>query len=278
MTTPLKRPQSHGRVWSAWREHWPEYLIESWGLGTFMISACVFATLLENPDFPFRDAIPSAGLRRALMGLAMGLTAVGIIYSPWGHRSGAHLNPALTLSFYRLGKIDRVDAGFYTLFQFIGGAAGVALTALVLPAVAHPNVRYVVTIPGPAGPIVALIAEAAISVVLMLAVLVTSNHPTLSRYTGWFAGFLLLVYITFEAPLSGMSLNPARTVGSAASANVWTSLWIYFAAPIGGMLLAAEAYLRWKGADRVFCAKLNHNGRARCIFHCQFHELAARRE
>ncbi len=89
MTTPLKRPQSHGRVWSAWREHWPEYLIESWGLGTFMISACVFATLLENPDFPFRDAIPSAGLRRALMGLAMGLTAVGIIYSPWGHRSGA---------------------------------------------------------------------------------------------------------------------------------------------------------------------------------------------
>ena len=152
------------------------------------------------------------------------------------------------------------------------------MTALVLPAVAHPNVRYVVTIPGPAGPIVALIAEAAISGVLMLAVLVTSNHPTLSRYTGWFAGFLLLVYIAFEAPLSGMSLNPARTVGSAASANVWTSLWIYFAAPIGGMLLAAEAYLRWKGADHVFCAKLNHNGRARCIFHCRFHALAARRE
>ena len=90
---------------------------------------------------------------------------------------------------------------FYTLFQFIGGAAGVALTALVLPAVAHPNVRYVVTIPGQAGPIVALIAEAVISGVLMLAVLVTSNHPTLSSYTGWFAGFLLLVYIAFEAPL-----------------------------------------------------------------------------
>ena len=102
------------------RAHWPEYLIEAWGLGTFMLSACVFATLIEHPGSPVRGLAGDPLLRRIGIGLAMGLTAVGIIYSPWGGRSGAHLNPALTFTFYRLGKIDRVDAVFYGVFQFLG--------------------------------------------------------------------------------------------------------------------------------------------------------------
>lgn len=257
--------------------HWPEYLIEAAGLGLFMVSACVFATLLEHPDFRLRDAISRPVARRAVMGLAMGLTAVGIIYSPWGRRSGAHLNPAVTCTFYRLRKVDPVDAAFYVTFQFIGGVAGVMLSAALLPAVADPAVNYVVTVPGPAGELAAFVSEAVISGVLMFTVLAKSNHRVLSRYTGWFAGLLLLLYIAFEAPLSGMSINPARTIGSAWPAQVWAGLWLYFVAPIGGMLMAAEVYVRWKGAQRVFCAKLSHgdHGRARCIFRCRFDELAA---
>ena len=261
------------RGWKALRTHWPEYFIEAWGLGTFMLSACVFATIIEHPDSPVRGLAEDPLLRRIWMGLAMGLTAVGIIYSPWGGRSGAHLNPALTFAFYRLGKIDGVDAAFYGFFQFLGGLAGVGLAAWALPAVGHPAVRYVVTVPGEAGELVALVAETVMSGGLMLAVLITSNHRRLARFTGWLAGFLLLVYISLVAPLSGMSINPARTVGSAAAAGVWTGLWIYFAVPVGGMLLAAEGYVRWKGAHHVFCAKLNHDGRARCIFRCRFDEL-----
>src|SRR5713226_9052868 len=96
-------------------DHWPEYLMEAAGLGLFMVSACVFATLLESPGSPARRAIPSDFLRRALMGLAMGLTAVGIIYSPWGQRSGAHINPAVTFTFLRLRKIEPWEAFFYIL-------------------------------------------------------------------------------------------------------------------------------------------------------------------
>jgi len=77
-----------------------------------------------------------------------------------------------------------VDAAFYSFFQFVGGAAGVALAAWVLPVVSHPTVRYVVTVPGEAGRMVALVAEAVISGGLMLGVLITSNHPRLTRFTG----------------------------------------------------------------------------------------------
>ena len=71
----------------AFRRHWPEYLMEALGLGLFMVSACVFGTLLESPLSPVRDAVPSGDVRRTLMGIAMGLTAVALIYSPWGARS-----------------------------------------------------------------------------------------------------------------------------------------------------------------------------------------------
>jgi aquaporin Z len=73
-------------------------------------------------------------------------------------------------------------------------------------------------------------------------------------------------FITIEAPLSGMSMNPARTVGSGFWAHDWTAVWVYFTAPPLGMLLAAELYLRRYGRDRIFCAKLHHQNGKRCIF------------
>ena len=90
--------------------HWPEYLMEAVGLGLFMISACAFTVLLEHPASPVRQALSDPWLRRLLIGIAMGLTAVLLIYSPLGKRSGAHLNPAVTLTFWRLGKIETWDA------------------------------------------------------------------------------------------------------------------------------------------------------------------------
>ena len=89
----------------ALKQHWPEYLIEATCLGLFMVSAFTFGTILEHPDSPLHQAIPNPTLRRLLMGLAMGGTAIAIIYSPWGKQSGAHINPSITLTFFRLGKI-----------------------------------------------------------------------------------------------------------------------------------------------------------------------------
>jgi aquaporin Z len=246
-------------------QHWPEYLMEAAELGLFMISACAFGVLLEHPSSPVRQAIPDAFVRRALMGLAMGGTAIAIIFSPLGKQSGGHFNPSVTLTFLRLGKIKPWDASFYILAQFAGGIAGVLLAATLLrQTLTHPAVNYVATLPGPSGAGPAFLAEAGISFVLMTVVLHATNAARFARFTGFFAGALVALYITFEAPISGMSMNPARTFGSAVAGNIWNSLWIYFVAPPLGMLLAAEAYRRPVG-----CAKLHHQNHRRCI-HCGY--------
>lgn len=262
---------------SSWFDRAPEYLIEAWGLGTFMLSAGLFGTLLESPASPVHQALPDPTLRRVLMGIAMGSTASALIYSPWGRQSGAHMNPATTLTFARLGKVRPRDAVFYILAQFLGGVAGVALAVLLLgSAFRDAPVSCVATLPGPAGTAAAFLAELGITLLLMTVVLHVSNNARLHRFTGICAGVLVATYIAVEAPISGMSMNPARTLASALGAGTWHALWIYFTAPPLGMLLAAQVFLWTRGAARVYCAKLDHRTRRRCIFVCRFGALQLR--
>ncbi|MCG3127246.1 MAG: Aquaporin Z [Phycisphaerae bacterium] len=255
-------------------QHWPEYLMEAGLLGGFMVSACMFATLLEHPRCRVRRSVSSAFVRRALMGLAMGLTAVTLIHSPWGQQSGAHMNPATTLTFFLRGKVAAWDAIFYIAAQFAGAAAGVAVSRIVLRDwVRHESVNHVVTTPGQFGVAVAWIAELAIALGMMFMVLYVSNDALLTPYTGLFAGTLVALYITFEAPLSGMSLNPARSFGSALVARHWRAFWVYLTAPVVGMLLASGAYATLPVHNHVYCAKLDHCNDRRCIFRCEFDRL-----
>lgn len=116
----------------------------------------------------------------------------------------------------------------------------------------------------------AFAAEALISFGLMLTVLIVSNDRKLNRYTALFAGSLVATYITFEAPISGMSMNPARSLGSALPGDVWDALWICFIAPPLGMLAAAEVYVRSRSRQHVLCCKLHHDNDTRCIFRCNY--------
>jgi aquaporin Z len=251
----------------ALRRHWPEYLMEAWGLGTFMLSACLVTALLEHPASAAHRALADPAARRALVGVAMGATAIGIVYSPWGKQSGAHLNPSMTLAFLRLGRIAPWDACFYVVAQFGGAALGVLVAALLLgTAIADPAVAYAVTVPGDAGVATALAAEVAISFGMMTLVL-ASTSSRFAAMTGVFCGLAVAAYIAFEAPLSGMSMNPARTFGSAVVAHVWTAFWLYCVAGPAGMLLAVETFVRRHGDVARPCAKLHHANSRRCI-HC----------
>jgi len=250
--------------------HWPEYVIEACCLGLFMVSATAFAIALYHPLSPLARWTTSAIVNRVPMGLAMGLTAALLIYSPPGRRSGAHMNPAVTFTFYRLGKIDGADALAYVTAQFIGGGTGMVIAiALFGTLTGDPAVNYVATMPGAAGTATAFVAEAVISFLMMLTVLIVSNTPRFASLTGVAAALLVATFITVEAPLSGMSMNPARTLASALFAHS-NSVWIYFMAPPLGMLTAAELFVRAAGHARIRCAKLHHPFDIPCIFHCGY--------
>jgi aquaporin Z len=247
-------------------ERWREYVAEAAALGIFMISASVFTTILEHHRSPLLLVVPDPFLRRALMGAAMGLTAAAIIYSPLGARSGAHMNPSVTLAFVRLGKVARADAMFYILAQFVGGAVGMlAAHGILGELLAEPAVEFVATRPGSYGELAAVGGELAISFLMMGVLLRVSAQPRAMRWTGAVAAVLVMLNITFEAPLSGMSMNPARSLAPALLAGQFDGLWIYLIVPPLGMLAAAEAFRRQR-KQPTLCAKLNHSPAVRCIF------------
>ena len=258
----------------SWHHHWPEYVMEVGEVGCYLFVACVVATLLQHPESIVRQSISSGIARRALMGVTMGATVIAIVMSPWGKRSGGHFNPAITITFFRLGKVEFWDAWLYVAAQFLGAIGGVTLARIALPdALANHAVRYAVTVPGMYGSAVAFAAEVAISFILMLTVLFTTNSKILAPYTAYFVGTLIAMYYTIEAPLSGMSTNPARTFGSALHANYWHALWIYFMAPSLGMLAAAEVFLRVRKGAGPYCAKLHHANGEPCHFRHAQHEV-----
>jgi aquaporin Z len=242
--------------------------MEAGELALYMFFVCVFATLLQHPASPVRHLIVSGLFRRALMGLAVGATVIAIIITPWGKQSGGHFNPAITFTFYRLGKVEFWDALFYGAAHFLGAMGGVAIAVYALrDAPRNKAIQYAVTAPQMYGETVAFAAELTISFTLMTTILFISNRATLARYTPYFVGALYATYITFETPLSGMSMNPARTFGSAFYAGYWHALWIYLIAPTLGMLAAAEVFLQTRGGVGPWCAKLHHSNNKRCIFH-----------
>lgn len=244
--------------------HWREYLAEAVAIGLFMIAAMTATVLLEHPASPLRAALPDAALRRVLMGAAMGATAAAIIYSPLGARSGAHMNPAVTLAFLRLGRMGRRDAAAYVVAQVIGAVAGTWVAAAALGMLAaDPAVNYVLTLPGAPGTAAAAVAELVISFTTLSIVLGVAARPSTVRATGLVAGLVVALNIAVEAPLSGMSMNPARSLGPAIVAGNFSAFWIYALVPPIGMQLAAALHQALRTAG---CAKFNHGSRVRCIF------------
>lgn len=249
------------------RKHWPEYLMEAGEIALYMVFVCGFATLLLHPSSPVRHFIQNDTARRSLLGVLIGAAVVTIIMTPWSKQSGGHFNPSITLTFYWLGKLTFWDALFYVLAQFIGAAAGIEIAAFILrDAPRIPSVRFAVTAPGRFGNAGAFAGEVVISFILMTVILAASNREALERYTPYLVGALYATFIAFESPLSGMSMNPARTFGSALGASYWQAFWVYLIAPTIGMFASARIFLWARSGTGPYCAKLDHDNNKRCIF------------
>jgi aquaporin Z len=217
---------------------------------------------------PVVTAVPDPALRRLLTGAIFAGTATAIVYSPLGRRSGGHLNPAVTLAFLRLGKITGRSAAIYIAAQVAGALAGAALVLAIWRGWAV-SVHVGATMPGSGGVAAALAAEIAVTFLLVTLILTFVNRPRLMRFTAAAAGALVTFFVFVEAPVSGTSLNPARTLGPAIVGGSYQGLWVYLLGPPAGAAIAALVFQRRHAT--VACGKLFHTDAIACRFlDCQY--------
>jgi aquaporin Z len=144
--------------------------------------------------------------------------------------------------------------------------AGAGLVWIVLgSSFREPPVAGVATFPG-GGPGAAFVAEVLIAFGVMIACLTVGSAGRFSRFTGVVAGAMVALSIILTAPVSGTSLNPARTFGSAVVADVWIGWWIYFTAPPLGMILAGDIFRFVSRGKLAYCARISPHGAFSCIF------------
>jgi aquaporin Z len=258
----------------ALRRHWREYLMEATELAIFMVCVCAAGTFLYERNSPLNRLRVSEVTKSVLMGVAISGATYVIIRSPFGRRSGAHFNPALTFAYFGLGRVHRWDALGYIVAQFSGSVIGVFISHVWLgTSLADLPVLYVVTLPGRYGYLFAFLTEFAMSFIAMEVVLVVSNHRRLAQYSPFFVAFVTVFYFAFCTSISGYSVNPARSFSSALFAQMWQGIWLYFTAPSLGMLTAAAFYRRLMGNERIYCVKVFHDLRSVCPFDCHFERL-----
>ncbi len=229
-------------------------------LGTALLLAVGLSVVILDfgAGSPVARLIPSEAWRRLITGFLFGSTGALIAVSPLGKISGAHINPVVTLAFLIEGKIRARHAAGYVVAQLAGAVAG--CLPLLLWGRLGESVAYGSTVPGSAYPVwLAVVGETATTFALVILLLVFLGHKRIRRYTPLLLPVLYALMVFLEAPLSGTSTNPARSLGPAVVASDWRSWWVYWLGPALGALAAVAAHRRtWLRVLEVDVAKLYH--------------------
>jgi len=171
--------------------------------------------------------------------MVFGLVVMAMIYS-LGNISGAHINPAVTIAFVLAGRLDRQVAVPYIASQFAGAVAAALLLRLLFPE--HPTLGATM----PAGSLAqSFVLEAVLSFLLMLVILnVSTGHQEKGIMAGVAVGGTVAFGALLGGPVSGASMNPARSLGPALIAGEPGTLWLYLLAPVIGTAMAYPS-CRW---------------------------------
>ena len=189
---------------------------------------------------PLATALPDAGLRRAITGFVFGTIGALIAVSPLGRESGAHLNPVVTIAFRLQGGIRSGTAVAYVVSQCVGAVLG-ALPLLAWGALGR-SVAFGATLPGAGYPNWAVLGgETLATVALIVGLLAMVGHRRSRAFTPLLFPPLYAILVFVEAPLSGTSTNPARSLGPAVVAGTWQGWWIYWLGPLLGALIGVAA-------------------------------------
>lgn len=236
---------------------WPLWCSELIGTALLVAVGCSLVILDFGPGSPVMTLVPGAGARRALTGFLFGGVGALVALSPVGKVSGAHINPAVTLAFWLLGRMKARVAVGYVVAQLAGGILG-ALALRTWGAMGA-STGYAATRPGPAGPWVAVLGEGMATFCLVAGLFLFLGHPRLRHKTPALFPFLYAVLVWIEAPLSGASTNPARSLGPGLVAGSLDGWWVYWLGPLLGTLAAiALAKAPWARSFEIRVAKVFH--------------------
>jgi aquaporin Z len=239
-------------------------------MGTALLVAVGLSIVILNfgQGSPITTLVPGAPARRLITGFLFGSTGALIAISPIGKESGAHINPVVTVAFWMMGKLRARHALGYVIAQLAGAVLG-ALPLIVWGAMGR-SVSFGATIPGAGyGTWWPLLGEVVTTFALISGLFYFLRRRALRRFTPALFPVLYAVMVFMEAPVSGTSTNPARSLGPAVVSGTWNSWWIYWIGPLLGALLTVATFrltgLRWL---EIEVAKLYHFGHDRYgVFH-----------
>ncbi len=201
-----------------------------------LIAAGLSLVIMDSTHGPVARLIAAGAPRRLVTGLLFGSVGALVTISPLGRRSGAHLNPAVTLAFLLRGKIGAGLAAGYVAAQAIGATAGAAL--LLVWGATGRRASFGATLPGPGyGPWAATAGEIATTFTLVVLLFAVLGGRATRRFAPGLMPPLYAVMVWLEAPVSGTSTNPARSLGPAVIAGAWHDFWVYLIGPCAGAAL-----------------------------------------
>ena len=249
------------------KHHWPAYLAEFFGTAVMMGTGIGAVVLMWHEGSPMGEWIPSDPVRRLATGILFAGGGTLVVLSPLGQRSGRHLNPAMTFTFWLRKKNLIARCPVLRDCSNCGALLGV----LVVAAIAGETARSVdlgLTRPGVGyTPTIALIAELIITFSLIFLVFWAVDKHAVARFKPYLAGLLIALLVMIEAPVSGTSLNPARSFAPAMLSGIFNDFWLYVVGPVCGAVLAVVLYRQIGGEKSgTGCAKLHHTDRYSCLF------------
>ena len=243
--------------------HLTEWACEFVGTALLLLGGLSAVALDFGTASPVAAAIPSESLRLLLTGALFAAAGSLVAISPLGRTSGGHINPAVTFAFWMTRHVHPHDLAGYVGAQVLGALLGVAVWRVLWGPVADSVMRGT-TLPG-AGVSApeAVVIEALMTALLVVGIFAMLTSQRTMRWTPLTVWAIVTILVWQAAPLTGTSLNPARSLAPALLGGDLASLWVYL---IGPLLGAAAAAAGWRVVGRrPLTAKLFHDPRYRCV-------------
>jgi len=216
---------------------WQIFFAEMLGTALLLLIALSIVICMFGTGSPMEQVIPDIGYRRLITGFLFGSTGALIAISPVGKRSGAHINPVVTLGFFLMGKINLQTSLSYVLGQLAGAIIG--CVPLLAWGQLGRSVSFGATLPGEGYALTTvLLGEIVTTFIMVILLAVFLAFHRLRPYTPAIFPILYSVMVFAEAAISGTSTNPARSMGPAIISGQWEGWWIYWIGPITGAFLA----------------------------------------